>query len=155
MMKKRVLITGLLLASALGILGLPVLAGRGQEYPPNMKGNQIIVGVDTTLSADEPCYVIHGWIWPDWSTSSVEEKQVFRQYIFELEIDDEEVPLKRRYHYYQTFEKASITYEKVMFVGYYVKYKANSFTPGTYIFSGTWTDSNGIAYNSQCEVTFT
>ena len=124
------------------------LAKGKQVNPPFLKGNNIdllycmlngIVYIE--IPWDEPCFVCHGWLHPDWSKSSPEEKKAFmKECTFELLIDGEKVPLKKWLHHLKELETELYgLHEDVMVKMFYVQFKAGQFIKDReYTFTTHW-----------------
>jgi len=157
-LRRRMLRKPIIVLLLMSMVATPVLAtnqgeGEGQEFPPPfLEGNRINIlsGIDLALPADEPCFVIHGWISPNWQDATPEEKSNIRYECFELEIDGVSMDLRKFRHYYKTY----LIYEDVMFVWFYVQFEADHFEAGeTYRFRGIWVGQEGPTIEIQ--VTFT
>ncbi len=135
--------TGLFLAL---MMVLPVTtASQGKAYgqkfpPPFLKGTRIgLFAGDYSVPADQPYFVIHGWVTPNWKDySGQEKKSLLLDYQFVLEIDGVEVKSKKWIHHYNTYETPQVTLIDVMVVDFYVEFKAYEFEAGSHSFRGIW-----------------
>lgn len=157
------LVTMLLILSM--IFASPVTAvpdgqgrAKGKTFPPVfLEGDRISVYVaGQTLPADEPHYVCHGWLWPNWNEYSGKERNSYlTEYWLELEIDGNPVELKKWIHKYKIIETSSGVYEDAMLIVFYVQFEAYEFEPGTYEFRGVWNGPGGILQELTVDVEFT
>ena len=125
---------------ALLVLAVQPAAARDQ----NLRGARIsLFGAPLQcVSAAEPSFVRHGWIWPmqddslepSWRSMGAAERNERRDdavWRFELDVDGVPIALDRSFH-------ATSGPEPQMAKFHFVQFEANQLTPGNYLFEGRW-----------------
>ncbi len=135
------------------------LAKGKQLDPPFLEGNKIDLYVCWAegvtyieIPWDEPCFVSHGWLAPDWAKSPPEDKKTFMKgCTFELLINGEKVPLKKWLHHLKELKTEYVDYKDVMVKMFYVQFETRQFIKGQeYTFTAHW-----ISPDNELEYTVT
>ncbi len=137
----------------------PEVKGKGQQFPPAfLEGKRINLWLETNeLDADEPCYVLHGFL-SLWTEISSEERQDYVRwnYEFRLYIDGTQVDLTKLKHFYHMYvNPQGDEYTNVMIFMWYVQFDGGYFVSGsTHVFEGEWEMPDGSISTRTSIVTF-